>query len=206
MNAKYIKKEIPDLNGTGKTQACYKMELRRKNFEEFVNQCAREGNMNASQIIGVMSLVGEKLALCMAEGFSVKLDGIGTFYAKLGMRADAEQDTFEPGEPNHNAQSIQVTGVAYRADKALVRSTHHRCMLERGGVSRIKRSELTLEERIGRARDYLHENLLMRVGDYVRLTGLSRTTACQELRQLALDPSSDITSRGQRSQKYYVLG
>ena len=182
------------------------MELRRKNFEEFVNQCAREGNMNASQIIGVMSLVGEKLALCMAEGFSVKLDGIGTFYAKLGMRADAEQDTFEPGEPSHNAQSIQVTGVAYRADKALVRSTHHRCMLERGGVSRIKRSELTLEERIGRARDYLHENLLMRVGDYVRLTGLSRTTACQELSQLALDPSSGITSRGQRSQKYYVLG
>ena len=126
--------------------------------------------------------------------------------AKLGMRADAEQDTFEPGEPNHNAQSIQVTGVAYRADKALVRSTHHRCMLERGGVSRIKRSELTLEERIGRARDYLHENLLMRVGDYVRLTGLSRTTACQELRQLALDPSSGITSRGQRSQKHYILG
>ena len=29
MHAKYIKKEIPDLNGTGRTQAYYKMELRR---------------------------------------------------------------------------------------------------------------------------------------------------------------------------------
>jgi hypothetical protein len=47
--------------------------------------------------------------------------------------------------------------------------------------------------------------MFMRVPDYVRLTGLSRTTAAQELRKLALDPSSDITSRGQRSQKYYVL-
>jgi hypothetical protein len=39
----------------------------------------------------------------------------------------------------------------------------------------------------------------------VRLTGLSRTTATQELRKLALDPLSGITSRGQRSQKIYVL-
>ena len=75
MYAKYIKREIPDLNGTGRTQAYYQMELKPMSFESFVSQCAREGNMEESQILAVMSLVSEKLALCMAEGFSVKLDG-----------------------------------------------------------------------------------------------------------------------------------
>ena len=205
MYAKYIKREIPDLNGTGRTQAYYQMELKPMSFEGFVSQCAREGNMEESQILAVMSLVSEKLALCMAEGFSVKLNGIGTFNAKLGVRSDMLQDAFEPGEPNHNAKSIGVTGVAYRADKDLIRNTRGKCVLERGGVSRIKKSKLTLEERIEKARDFLQKNMFMRVPDYMRLTGLSRTTASEELRKLALNPSTGITSRGQRSQKYYVL-
>ena len=65
MYAKYIKREIPDLNGTGRTQAYYQMELTPKSYEEFVGQCAREGNMEESQILAVMSLVSEKLALCI---------------------------------------------------------------------------------------------------------------------------------------------
>ena len=197
MYAKYIKREIPDLNGTGRTQAYYQMELSPKSYEEFVRQCSREGNMEESHILAVMSLVSEKLALCMAEGFSVKLDGIGTFHAKLGVRNDMLQDAFEPGESNRNAHSIQVTGVAYRADKDLIRNTSRKCVLERGGVSRLKKSK--------KAREFMQKNHFMRVPDYVRLTGLSQTTATQELRKLALDPSSGITSRGERSQKYYVL-
>ena len=91
-----------------------------------------------------------------------------------------------------------------RADKDLIRKARSKCTLERGGVSRIKKSKLTLEERIEKARDFLQKNMFMRVPDYVRLTGLSRTAASMELRNLALNPSSGITSRGQRSQKYYV--
>jgi hypothetical protein len=115
------------------------------------------------------------------------------------------QDAFEPGESSHNAKSIEVTGVGYRADKDLIRKTSRQCVLKRGGVSRIKKPKLTLDERIQKARDFLQKNMFMRVPDYVRLTGLSRTIAGEELRKLALDPSSGITSRGQRSQKYYVL-
>ena len=43
------------------------------------------------------------------------------------------------------------------------------------------------------------------VPDYVRLTGLSRTTAAEELRKLAHDSSTGITSQGNRSQKVYIL-
>lgn len=205
MYAKYIKQEISDLNGTGQTQAYYKMELTPMNSQEFVSLCAREGRMEESQILGVLSLVSKKLGLCMAEGHSVKIDGIGTFHATLGVRDDVLQDAFEEGEASHNAKSIMVKGVSYRADPELVRNTSRKCVLEKGGVSRIRKSKFTLEQRIQKAHDFLEKNMFMRVPDYVRLTGLSRSSATTELRKLALNPSSGITSRGTRSQKYYVL-
>ena len=205
MFARYIKKEIADLNGTGRTQACYKMELTPKSHEEFVNQCAREGHWDESLVSGVLTLVSEKLALCLAEGYSVKIDGIGTFHAKLGVRDDKMQDAFEEGESSRNAKSICVTGVSFRADPELTWKTDKKCILEKGGVSRLRKSKLTLEQRIEKARAFLGKHQFMRVPDYVRLTGLSRTTASMELRKIACDQSSGITSRGSRSQKYYVL-
>ena len=205
MYAKYIKQEIADLNGTGRTQAYYKMELTPMSFEQFVSQCAREGRMEESQILGVLTLVSKKLSLCMSEGYSVKLDGIGSFHAKLGVRSDMLQDAFEEGEPTRNAKSITVTGVSYRADPDLIENTRRKCVLEKGGVSRLRKTTLTLEERIQKAVGFLEKNMFMRGPDYVKLTGLSRSAATKELRQLALNPSSGIASRGSRSQKYYVL-
>ena len=205
MYAKYIKREVPDLNGTGSTQACYKMELTSMDFHQFVNLCHREGGIDESMILAVMSLVSDKLALCMAEGFSVKLDGIGTFNAKLGVRSDMLPDSFEEGTTSRNAKSIVVNGVAYRADKKLVKETDKKCTLVKGGESRIKKSEFTLEERIQKARDFLKKHLFMKVPDYANLTGLARSTAAEELRKLERDPSTGITSHGNRSQKVYIL-
>ena len=205
MYAKYIKKEIADLNGIGSTQACYKMELTPKSNDEFISQCAREGHWEESLVKGVLALVSEKLSLCMAEGFSVKIDGIGTFHAKLGVRDDMLQDAFEKGESSRNAKSIQVKGVSFKADPDLTRATDRKCMLVRGGVSRLQKSAMTLDQRIEKAREFLGQHKFMRVPDYVRLTGLSRTTATVELRKIANTPSSGIASVGSSSQKYYML-
>lgn len=205
MYAKYIKQEIADLNGTGRTQACYKMELSPMSYKKFVEMCSREGGMDVSAIVGVLTLVSKELALYMAEGRSVKLDGIGTFNAKLGVRDDMQPDGFEEGESSRNSKSIIVNGVAFRADKDLIRNTNRKCTLEKGGESRLRKSPLTLEQRIEKAREFLKRNIFMRVPDYVRLTGLSRSTAAEELRKVALNPASGIMSRGNRSQKIYIL-
>lgn len=205
MYAKYIKREVADLNGTGRTQACYKMKLTPMTHQQFVSLCHREGMMDESMILGVLSLVSEKLALCMAEGYSVKLEGIGTFNAKLGVRDDMLQDAFEEGESSRNAKSLMVNGVSYRADKNLISNTDRKCTLVRGGESRLKKSPFSQEERIEKARNFLKSHMFMRVPDYVLLTGLSRSTAAEELRKLAANPSSGIMSRGSRSQKVYVL-
>ena len=205
MYAKYIKKEVPDLNGTGHTHACYKMKTTSMSHKGFVDLCAREGSMPKDAIEGVLALIHEKLALSLAEGFSVKIDGLGTFTAKLGVRDDMLPDTFEPGTRSRNAQSIELTGVAYRADSGLVRTARDKCTLVSDGESRIRKSKFTLQERMEKARQYLQEHTLMRVTDYAWLTGLSRTSASLELRRIVQDPASGITFTGQRSHKYYIL-
>lgn len=205
MFAKYIKKEYPDLNGTGHTQAYYKMQTWPMSYEEFVELCCREGVMPKDAIKGVLTLVSEKLALCMAEGRSVKIEGMGTFTAKLGVRGDLLPDAFEPGERRHNAGAIEVKGVAYRADQNMVANCREKCHLESGGVSRLRKPKSTLEERTEKARQYLREHALMRVSDYAWLTGLARTTASMELRRIAENPQSGITYTGSHSQKYYIL-
>ena len=205
MYAKYIKKEIADLNGTGHTQAIYKMKTQAMSHDEFVDLCSREGAMPKDAIEGVLTLIHDKLALSMAEGFSVKINGLGTFIAKLGMRDGVLPDAFEPGETKHNAKNIKVTGVSYRADKELISNTSRKCVLIKEGESRLKKPTTTLEERIAKARKFLEEKPLMRVMDNAWLTGLSRTTASIELRKIANDPTSGITSTGRNSQKYYCL-
>ena len=205
MNAKYVKKEIADLNGTGRTQAYYKMQTTPMSYDEFVDMCCREGAMSRDAIKGVLTLVAEKLALSMAEGHSVKIGGIGTFSAKLGVRSDLLPDAFEPGEHRHYAVVVQVKGVSFRADNDVVASCSDKCHLESGGVSRLKKPKTSLEERAEMARQYLREHPLMRVADYAMLTKQSHTSAGTELRRLAANPSTGITFTGSGSHKYYIL-
>ena len=205
MSAKYIKKEIADLNGTGRTQAYYKMETRAMSHKQFVNLCSRSSAFQDYVVDAVLKLVAEKLPLCLAEGSSVKIEGIGTFTAKLGVRSDMVQDAFEPGETRRNAGTIVVKGVSYRADNDLIRETRRKCILERGGESRLRKPKAPQEERVAMARKYLERHRIMRVNDYAQLTGLSKTTASMELRKIVLDPASGITYEGWRSQKIYIL-
>ena len=187
MDAKYIKKEIADLNGTGRTQAYYKMVTRVMNHEQFIDVLMRDGSLPRSTYKAVLTQIAEKLT------------------ARLGVRKDMLPDAFEPGETKRNASSIEVRGVSFKADPDLIRTTRSKCVLSSGGVSRLKKPTTTLEERTAMAREYLKKHVIMRVKHYADLTGLSKTTASLELRKIAKDPSSGITYQGRRSQKFYIL-
>lgn len=205
--AKYIKKEIADLNGKGTTQAYYRLKTWRKlDSEEFAERChSLHPSFSKGLISGVLDAVVDQLAYEISNGFSVKIDGLGTFSAKLGVRKDKEIDNFETGSKKLNAKSIEVTGVSLRVDKKLIKEIDRNCDLERGEEERLQASKFTQEERIEKARQYLKKNGFMRVNDYAILTGLSYSTASRELRRLATDPTSGITSQGHRSSKLYVL-
>ena len=58
----------------------------------------------------------------MAEGRSVKIDGIGTFTASLvPLYKDKEREGAEEGSEHRNAQSIYVGNVNFRVDKIMLR-------------------------------------------------------------------------------------
>lgn len=205
--AKYMKREMADLNGSGKTQAHYRvMSYGRRTFEEFVEACAQGSTVTPADIVAVISRVSAELAWQLSSGYSVTIDGLGTFSGKLGVVSDKALDDFEQDTEHRNARSLAFTGVNYKVDKRLVYDINKKChKLERGGESRLKHSPYTKEERIERARQWLREHLLMHVADYAVLNKLSRTTASLELRDVANDPESGIISQGRRTAKVYLL-
>lgn len=205
--AKYIKKEIVDLNGKGATQAYYRMKTWRKlETEEFVKRCHDlNGAFSESILKGALAALTQQLAYELANGYSVKLDGLGVFNAKIGLCKDKEQDDFSEDGTRRNAASLQVTGVSLKVDKELVKAINKDCDLERGDDERLSRQTYTLEQRIERARDFIRKNGYMRSYEYAQLNGLAKSTASRELIRITSDPRSGIRSEGSRSSKLYLL-
>ena len=83
--ARYIKKEIVDLQGSGSTKAYYKLKTWHKmDFDDFVERCnAHNGAFSKALLKGVMTAVCEELAYQVSNGYSVKIDGLGIFFTTI---------------------------------------------------------------------------------------------------------------------------
>ena len=204
--AKYIKQEMNDLNGKGEGKVYYRLQTERNiSFNEFAQQIEEHhGMMNRGLVKNVMTHVVDVMAELLGDGYSVTIDGLGTFKATIGLEEDKVMDTFEGGETKRNARSLRLTGINYRADKELIKKSNSHCKLERAGESRLHRSPYTKEERLKLALQFLSEHGAMRVAEYMDLTGLSRTMAAMELKAFRQDASSGITFIGRGSAKVYV--
>ena len=208
--AKYIKKEIADLNGTGSTQVYYRMQRNRTiEHGEFIQRCHKNHRLfGPSVLLGAVIAVCEQLAEELADGNTVKIEGLGAFHAKLGLntyKPGREMDTFEEGTRKRNAASLGVTGIGFRADKELVRTVAAKCQLQRGGEDRIRKSKYTKDERVERAIQYLRKEGFMHVKDYAKLNDLSYTSAYKELRYGLVGESGVIKRRGSKSSTIFFL-
>ncbi len=203
---KYIKQEMNDLHGKGKTKAYYRMKVQRNiGTNELVKlMCAHRAGVSEGVIKAVIMQLTDEMAHQLADGRSITIDGLGTFRATIGVRSDKEMDGIDDGRTQRNALSLEVNGVNYKVDKELVRMVDRRCDLERGGTYRLHRSPYTIEQRLALAQQFLDEHALMRVGDYVKLTGLSRTAATLELQKFRRDASTGITINGLGNTSVYV--
>ena len=206
--AKYIKQEMIDLSGKGEERVYYRLQTERNiDFKELTQQIEEHHNlMNRGLVKSVMAYVVDEMAELLGKGYSVTIDGLGTFRASLGLEEDKEMDTFEGDDTKRNARSLRLTGINYRTDKELIKKANRHCKLERAGESRLHHTPYSKEERLKLAHQYLEEHSAMRVADYMELTGLSRTKATLELKEFRQDTSSGITFVGRGSAKVYVKG
>lgn len=204
--AEYIKQEMNDLDGSGKRRTFYRMKTyQRINMREFVSELAQPGSgLSEGSVLHVLSNMAEKLAFYMGQGYTVTIDGVGTFKPALGLSQDKETNITDDDNSERNARSIEVNGVNFRASQELIRRTNRHCNLKRGGSNVLHHSRYTEEERLALAQQYLSTHTLMRIADYTQLTGLSRTTATRELQRFRQDPNSGITISGMGTNKVYV--
>lgn len=204
--AKYVKQEMSDLNGSGKKRAYYRLQtIRNLSGDEFIEIMAgRHAGVNPAMVKQVLYQAAEDMAFYMAMGYTVTLDGIGTFRPSLGMRRGKQMEEMEEGSTKRNAQSICVNDINFKPAKRLIKRTNEECELERGGTNKLHRSPYTKEERLKLAQEFLKNNLFMRVRDYITLTKLSRTAASMELREFSQQPDSGIGWTGSGSSKLYI--
>ena len=204
--AKYIKQEMVDLSGKGEEKIYYRLQTERNiDFAELAQQIEQHhGLMNRGLIKNVMSYVVDEMAELLGKGYSVSIDGLGTFRASIGLEEDKEMDTFDGDDTKRNARSLRLTGINYRADKDLIKKANRHCKLERAGESRLHHTPYSKKERLKLAQQYLEEHGAMRVVEYMELTGLSRTKATLELKEFRQDASTGITFLGRGSSKVYV--
>lgn len=204
--AKYIKQEVPDMLKTGKQKVFYRLKTERNvSFEEFVRKISSPGSgITRGEALRVMVTASEVLAELLGEGCSVSIDEWGTFKATIGLEEGKEMDTIDGDETKRNARSLHLNGVTFQADKKLIRNARRRCKLERAGIVRVHRSPYTKEERLQKALGYLEENKVLKVRQYMELTGLGHTTAACELRAFSRDASSGIDSVGRGAGVVYV--
>lgn len=206
--AKFIQQEMSDLNNTGKRQTYYRMDVKRNiNTKEFIQKMTFPGSaMDKGRVIQVITEMSERLSYLLAEGYSVTIDGLGTFTAAVGLDRWNQGEEMDTVDTKRTARSMTITGINFKADKQLVKDTACKCDLTKGGMRSLRHSPYTKEQRWQMAADYLSNpaHPLLRLNDYMQLTGVSRAVASRELREYYEQPDCPITISGSGTSKVYV--
>lgn len=204
--AEYQMQESNLPNEEGKTTFYPRMKLwNQVDLEYLANNINYASTFTPGDIMGLVRSLTQEIARQMAQGNSVKVDGLGIFTPSLGLRQGKERETGEEGSRKRNSMSICIDNINFRADKQFIEETGRRCILNRSKLKPSRSSQkFTPEQRLKLAQKFLEENPYMQVADYCRLTGLLRDSAAKELRQWATQPEAGIATCGRAAHKVYV--
>ena len=175
--------------------------------DELAKQIMRATSLTEADVYAALISLMDTMTDWMALGFSVKLDGIGTFRPHVALKEEAEPETAD-SKTKRNAQSVEVDNVIFRADKKLVERTDSKARFERVGSRRKPASEgspYTIRERIERASEYIRTHGAMTTREYAALTGLSISSAGRELRTLRNHEDAPFRTKGSGSHILYLL-
>lgn len=206
MSAKYVMQEMDDFHHAGETLLYPRMIINGScGTDELARFVADNTTFNPVEVKGVLELLARGVARMMADGYSVKLDGIGLFTPSLSLKKGKEREEADGSGTRRNASSIEVGGVNFRPSGQLLLEVNRCCRLERA-PGRFTRhvSKYTPEERLALAQRFLEQHPILTVGDYACLTGLSRTVAGEELRRWYKTPGTGIGISGRGSHRVYV--
>jgi len=200
--AKYIMRELPEQFGRGKRRHAPRMLVEGTvTLGQLAERIARGTTFASAEIEGIVALLVDELSGSLAEGYSVRIEGLGAFTAKLAYRRDIEPEESKGGRGN--AASLRVSGIAFRPDKRLIGATAGACHLKRKKCPGYVSPSMGREGRWEVAKAFLRSHGMMRVKEYQSLVSLSPTAARMELRAFAEE--GRLERYGSRAQLIYLL-
>ena len=214
--ANYVLQELPDGMKVGKKVLYPKMQTySMHDFETVLNNMrVYAGSISVGIMRGVIDAMVQSMKTWMPLGHTVKIDGLGVFSLSLGFdTSTASEKAIAKGEAAADEtgakgkyRHVCIKGINFKPDPELLKGMNAEATFERvdSDAKAVSKSLLSREERIKTAKAILDKNGYMTLTDYVCATGLSRTAASRDLKNLAADPSSGITTRGSHSHKVWV--
>lgn len=158
-------------------------------------------------VLGVLAELSAIVEEQIADGNSVKIDGLGVLRPVLGLvEKNKRSDWTDEANRLTTGHNVRLKSVRFRPESTLLHKASQAMSLDRvSNLLGYEQPSSTIDERAAMARQYISEHGFMRVADYAALTHLSRTTASRELCKLSADTTSGITSSGTRAGKVYVI-
>lgn len=178
--AKYVMRENPGLLGEGARRKVPKMVVEHQySLRDLAEEIAKRSMFSVGEVEGLMLSVADALAGRIADGYSVKIDGLGSFSAKLGLKKGAELRRQSGSMPN--AASIEIAGLNFRADKELLRRANNRCRLVRTKGQKYADPTEGKEERLEMLLGFLERHSCISLQQYAVMTRMSKRSARKEL-------------------------
>ena len=205
--AKYLLQEMPDLNKAGQRRVYPKLIANRTLITKDVVEGLHSYNraLSESVVEAVLTDLSDHLKRMLAMGYSVKLDGIGTFSLSLDFD-DKKPTEMADDDDRMLYRKVAVKDVNYKVAPELLKQLRMDTELERhsGGVRKLRKQKFTQEERIANALKVIDRSGFITLNDYAVINEMNRTTASQELHNLCSDPSCPIDSTGRGSHKVWT--
>ena len=208
--AQYVMEEMNLPQADGKKRLYPRLINKRSiTHESLVSYVATHCGFDRGTVKGVLSSVADCVGELMGfNGASVHIDGLGTFSPTLGIKRSKQQEANNGQQTHIDARDLCVDGIAFRADKALIKHTDEYCTIEHSpyeSTIRPNSTPYTAEQRRQRLIDYLSEHAFIRGKQYEELTCMAHTSAGKELRKLSEGPDALLDIQGRGSHRVYTL-
>lgn len=205
--AKYKLQEMPDVHGKGEKRVYPKLIANRMlSTKEFIEKMHSYNHAISESVVGaVLEDISDSLVRLLSMGYTVKLDGIGTFSLSLDF-ADDKPVVMKGEDDKMLYRKVTVKDVNCKAAPELVKQLKRETDLERdmGGVTRLHKKIYSQEQRILRALQVIDDRGFMTLTDYANLNNMSRTVASKDLKAITEDANSAIQSKGRGSHKVWI--
>ena len=211
--ANFVLQELPDEMTDGKKIVYPKMQTYSLHDYETVikHMHTYAGSISDGLIRAVFDALVSTMQSWMPLGHSIKIDGLGVFSLSLGF------DTSTPSEKDISQKQdgeglktkyrhICIKGINFKPDAELLKEMNKQATFDRVNTDVVvpKKCKYSREERLEKAKAIISAYGYMTLTDYALATEQSRSAASNDLKRLAADDDSGITTRGSHSHKVWV--